>query len=171
VDAALKALAEPRRREILRLVWADELQAGAIHDAMPDVTFGAVSLQLRTLIEVGAVEVRSEGRHRFYRARRQALKPVADILEQMWGDALCRLKVQAELEETRRGPRPRSRRQQKRFKWLNPASCMIFPACGPCLGEPVASLRAGICQEPDVIWRLAGKCSVRGKAIPLLPVG
>lgn len=112
----LAAIASPRRREILRLVWNEELQAGAIHEAMPDVTFGAVSLQLRALIDVGAVEVRSEGRNRFYRAHRQALKPVAEILENMWGDALSRLKVQAELEETRRGPRPGIRRKRKRTK-------------------------------------------------------
>jgi DNA-binding transcriptional ArsR family regulator len=113
--ALLTAIASPRRREILRLVWTDELQAGAIHNAMPDVTFGAISLQLRALTEAGAVEVRCQGRHRFYRARRDALAPVADILEQMWSDALWRLKLKAELEETRRGPnRTRARRERKR---------------------------------------------------------
>ena len=59
--AALAALASPRRREILRLVWADELMAGDIHAAMPDVTFGAVSLQLRALAEAGLVDVRRRG--------------------------------------------------------------------------------------------------------------
>ena len=105
----LSAIASPRRREILRLVWARELSAGAIHRAMPDVTFGAVSLQLRTLVEAGVVEARADGRHRFYRARRDRLTPVAALLERMWRDALWRLKLQAELEETRRGPRPTRR--------------------------------------------------------------
>ena len=82
---------------------------GEIHGAMPDVTFGAVSLQLRSLTEAGLVEARSSGRHRFYRARRDELKPVARMLEQMWDDALWRLKLAAELENTRRGPRPRRR--------------------------------------------------------------
>ena len=112
----LGAIASPRRREILRLVWTDELQAGAIHAAMPDVTFGAVSLQLRALIEAGVVDVRSEGRHRFYRAHREALRPVSHILEEMWGDALSRLKIQAELDETRRGPHPGGKRRRKRAK-------------------------------------------------------
>lgn len=107
--AILAALASPRRQEILRLVWDEELSAGAIHQAMPDVTFGAVSLQLRSLTEAGLVEARSSGRHRFYRARRDELKPVARMLEQMWDDALWRLKLAAELENTRRGPRPRRR--------------------------------------------------------------
>ena len=109
----LTAIASPRRREILRLVWTQELQAGAIHAAMPDVTFGAVSLQLRALVEAGALEWRAEGRHRFYRARRDTLQPVADILERMWSDALWRLKLEAELEETRRGPSPKRTKRRK----------------------------------------------------------
>ncbi len=102
----LSALASPRRREILRLIWREELAAGDIHGAMGDVTFGAVSLQLRALTEAGLVNVRAEGRRRFYRARREALGPMGRMLEQMWNDALWQLKLQAELEQTRRGPRP-----------------------------------------------------------------
>lgn len=111
--AALGALASPRRREILRLVWRRELAAGDIHGAMPDVSFGAVSLQLRALAEAGLVECRREHRHRYYRARREALGPVGAALEQMWNDALWRLKLQAELEQTRRGPRSRRRRRKQ----------------------------------------------------------
>jgi DNA-binding transcriptional ArsR family regulator len=112
--AVLAALASPRRQEILRLIWTDELTAGAIHRAMPDVTFGAVSLQLRSLTASGLTESRAVGRHRFYRARREALAPVAKMLEQMWDDALWRLKLAAELEHTRRGPRPRRRTTKAR---------------------------------------------------------
>jgi DNA-binding transcriptional ArsR family regulator len=110
----LEAIASPRRREILRLVWRKEQTAGAIHRAMPDVTFAAVSLQLRSLLRAGLVEARSERRSRIYRARREALGPVAKILESMWDDALWKLKLAAELEETRRGPRPRRRRGRAR---------------------------------------------------------
>lgn len=109
--AALNALASPRRREILRIVWDGEQTAGAIARAMPDVTFGAVSLQLRALTEAGLVESRAEQTRRYYRARRDALAPVAEVLEQMWSDALWKLKLAAELDETRRGPRPRRRRR------------------------------------------------------------
>jgi DNA-binding transcriptional ArsR family regulator len=108
----LAALASPRRREILRLVWNEELSAGTIHRAMPDVTFGAVSLQLRSLLEDGLVEARAESRHRFYRARREALGSLAETLERMWDDKLWSLKLEAELEESRRGPRPRRRRRK-----------------------------------------------------------
>jgi DNA-binding transcriptional ArsR family regulator len=113
-SAVLGALASPRRQEILRLVWNSELSAGAIHRAMPDVTFGAVSLQLRALTHAGVVRTRAEGRHRFYRADREALEPVASMLERMWDDALWRLKLAAELEQSRRGPRPRRRTTRRR---------------------------------------------------------
>jgi DNA-binding transcriptional ArsR family regulator len=105
--AVLTAVASPRRREILRLIWEQEVTAGAISRAMPDVTFGAVSLQLRALAQAGLIEVRPDGQQRYYRARRKALGPVARMLETMWDDALWRLKLAAELEQTRRGPRPR----------------------------------------------------------------
>ena len=98
-------LATPRRREILRLVWAGELSAGQIHATMADVTFGAVSQHLRVLEQGGLVRARRHGRQRFYRACRQNLGPLRAWLEQMWGDALWRLKLQAEMEEARRGPR------------------------------------------------------------------
>ena len=108
----IAALASPRRREILRLVWKEELSAGTIHQAMPDVTFGAVSLQLRSLLEDGLVEARAQSRQRFYRARREALGTLAEMLERMWDDKLWSLKLEAELEESRRGPRPHRRRRK-----------------------------------------------------------
>jgi DNA-binding transcriptional ArsR family regulator len=105
--SVLTAIASPRRREILRLVWDHEVSAGDISRAMPDVTFGAVSLHLRALTEAGLLDARSEHRHRFYRARPEAFGPLRESLEHMWNDALWKLKLAAELEQTRRGPRPR----------------------------------------------------------------
>jgi len=117
--ARLAAVASPRRREILRLLWNQDLTAGAIRDAMPDVTFGAVSLQLKVLLEAGLVECEADRQFRLYRIKREALGPVAPMLEQMWNDALWRLKLRAELAETRRGPRPTSRRRPRRRKKSN----------------------------------------------------
>ena len=111
--AVLSAVASPRRREILRLVWTEERAAGDIHAAMPDVTFGAVSMHLRALADAGLVQMRAEGRRRVYRARRAALGPLGRMLEQMWGDALWRLKIQAEFEQSRRGPQPRRPRKAR----------------------------------------------------------
>lgn len=108
----LSAIGSPRRREILRLLWDEELTAGAIHQAMPDVTFGAVSLQLKVLADAGLVESRPDAQFRVYRARREALGPVGAMLETMWRDALWNLKLKAELKESRRGPRQRRRRSK-----------------------------------------------------------
>ncbi|MBL9078459.1 MAG: winged helix-turn-helix transcriptional regulator [Planctomycetes bacterium] len=103
----LQTLNNPRRREILRLCWQEPLAAGAIHRALGDVTFGAVSQHLRALRDAGLVEVRAHGRERRYRARRTALGPLRSWLETSWDDALYRLKLAAELEASRRGPSPR----------------------------------------------------------------
>ncbi len=103
--AVLSALASPRRQEILRLTWSEECAAGEIHQAMGDVTFGAVSLQLRTLVTAGLLDARVDGRFRRYRANRHACGPMAPLLEQMWRDSLWQLKLRAELEYSRRGPR------------------------------------------------------------------
>jgi DNA-binding transcriptional ArsR family regulator len=112
-SAALATLGSPRRREILRLVWNQERSAGEIHRAMPEVTFGAVSLHLRALKETGLLDVRGDRQFRFYRARKEALGPVGQILEGMWDNALHRLQLAAELEESRRGPRPDRRKKKK----------------------------------------------------------
>lgn len=114
--AILAALASPRRLEILRLVWDHERTAGDIHRAMPDITFGAVSLQLKALAEAGLVEARADKRNRCYRANREKLAPLAAMLEGMWDDALWQLKLAAELEHTRRGPRPQRPRAKKTKK-------------------------------------------------------
>jgi DNA-binding transcriptional ArsR family regulator len=112
--ALLHAIASPRRREILRLVWGRELPAGAIAAAMPDVTFGAVSLHLKTLAAAGLVTSRAVHRHRFYRAKPEALGPLRSVLERMWDDALWKLKLEAELEQTRRGPQQQNKRKRKK---------------------------------------------------------
>jgi DNA-binding transcriptional ArsR family regulator len=113
VRATLRALATPRRREILRLIWRDERTAGDIHRALGDVTFGAVSQHLKVLADSGLVRRRRDGRHRIYEARQDSLGPFRAWLESSWDDALYRLKLRAELEDARRGPRPRSRKRRR----------------------------------------------------------
>jgi DNA-binding transcriptional ArsR family regulator len=114
VGSLVQVLGAPRRREILRLCWAGERSAGDVHRALGDVTFGAVSQHLRILEEACLLRGRREGRRRFYRARPDQLGPLAPWLESMWDDALYRLKLRAELEEGRRGPRGRRRRRPAR---------------------------------------------------------
>jgi DNA-binding transcriptional ArsR family regulator len=112
----MAALGAPRRREILRLLRGGERRAGEIHRALPDVTFGAVSQHLRVLADAGLVSVRAEGRERVYREVPEALGPLRAWLESMWDDALYRLRLAAELEAGRRGPRARPRARRRRTR-------------------------------------------------------
>jgi DNA-binding transcriptional ArsR family regulator len=113
VVANLALIAAPRRREILRLVWNRERPAGEIAAAMPDVTFGAVSQHLALLAREGFITCRRDGRRRYYAARKQELEPLRRWLEASWDDALARLKIHAELEAARRGPRRRTARKRR----------------------------------------------------------
>jgi DNA-binding transcriptional ArsR family regulator len=103
----IAVLASPRRRELLRLCWDGPRSAGDLAAALPDVTFGAVSHQLKILGDAGLVTCTREGRRRLYRAQRAAVGPLRRWLESHWDDALYALKLHAELEEARRGPPPR----------------------------------------------------------------
>jgi DNA-binding transcriptional ArsR family regulator len=97
----VKAISEPRRREILRLVWDEELSAGQIAERF-EVTFGAVSHHLMVLRDAGLVVVRKDGTKRYYRADRVGMGPLAAYLKSMWVgslDALAALAEQVERNE------------------------------------------------------------------------
>ena len=86
-DEALRALAEPRRRAILRLVAHDELAAGEIAQAF-EVTRTAVSQHLTVLRNAGLVSERRVGTRRYYRARPEGLAGLREFLEDMWAASL-----------------------------------------------------------------------------------
>ncbi len=96
-DEALRALAEPRRRAILRLVASEELTAGRIAEEF-DVSRTAVSQHLGVLKAAGLLHERRAGTRRFYRARPEGLVGLQDFLEQMWAGSLdtARRLVEAE---------------------------------------------------------------------------
>ena len=100
LDLALRALAEPRRREILRLIQHTERPAGEIASHF-DVTRPAISQHLQVLVLSGLVTVRRDRTRLLYRARPEGLDEVRDYLYQFWGDGLRRLKEVAEAEERR----------------------------------------------------------------------
>lgn len=102
MDLALKAIAEPRRREILRLVLERELTAGEIAACFEDVTGAAISQHLRVLAEAGLVTVRKDGTRRWYRARPERLAEIRDYLDAYWRQGLAALARAAETEERRR---------------------------------------------------------------------
>jgi DNA-binding transcriptional ArsR family regulator len=94
----LSVVAEPRRQEILQLIWDRELSAGEIADRVP-VSFAAVSQHLAKLRAAGLVDVRKEGRYRYYRARKADFGTLRIYLESMWKDRLTDLKRRAEALE------------------------------------------------------------------------
>jgi DNA-binding transcriptional ArsR family regulator len=101
LDLALRALAEPRRRDILRLVQYTECPAGEIASHF-DVTRPAISQHLRVLVRSGLVTVRRDRTRLLYRARPEGLDEVRDYLYQFWDEGLERLKSAAEADERRR---------------------------------------------------------------------
>jgi DNA-binding transcriptional ArsR family regulator len=96
-DEALRALAEPRRRAILRLVSRDELAAGEIAAAF-EVTRTAISQHLTVLKNAGLLAERREGTRRLYRARPEGLDGLRRFLDDMWASSLdtARRLVEAE---------------------------------------------------------------------------
>jgi DNA-binding transcriptional ArsR family regulator len=109
MDEALRAVADPTRRAILRLVRDGELPAGEIARHFPSMSRPAVSQHLRVLAGAGLVDVRPDGNRRLYRWRREGLRDAATFLEEMWSDRLARLKTAAEREEWPRRARPATR--------------------------------------------------------------
>jgi len=91
-DAVLRALADPNRRQILRLVRGNELPAGQIAAHFADLTQQAVSQHLRVLAGAGLLSERRAGTRRFYTLRPDPLNHVRAVLAEFWPDALTRLK-------------------------------------------------------------------------------
>lgn len=102
MDAALKALAEPRRREILRLVWSQELPATDIADRFRDVSRPAISQHLAVLKEADLVSERRDGTRRLYRANTQTMAELRAFLDDYWTSGLERLRDAAEAEQRRK---------------------------------------------------------------------
>ena len=99
-EAALRAIASPRRREILRLVWDEERSSGEIADNF-DVSWPAISQNLKVLEEAGLVRSRRRGTARLYRVDRARLGPLKGVLMQMWQSDLDELARLAEAEHKR----------------------------------------------------------------------
>ncbi len=111
MDAALRAISEPTRREILQLVWDGERSAGDIASHF-EVTRAAVSQHLRVLREADLVTERREGTRRLYRAKPERIEEVRDWLEGYWSVGLQRLKGAAESDERGRRRRGGTRTTQ-----------------------------------------------------------
>jgi DNA-binding transcriptional ArsR family regulator len=102
VESALRAIAEPRRLEILRLVSGKEMASGEIA-AHFEVSRPAISQHLQVLKAAGLVRERREGTKRLYQARPQGLTELREFLEEFWEEGLARLAEAAEAEQRRQG--------------------------------------------------------------------
>ena len=101
MQAALDALVEPSRRDILRLVWRRELPASDIASHFP-VTRPAISKHLGVLKRAGLITERRLGTQRLYRANTQAVTELRAMLETFWDEGLEEVKNAAEAGVRRR---------------------------------------------------------------------
>jgi DNA-binding transcriptional ArsR family regulator len=90
-DAVLRALAEPHRRAIVRMVRDEPKSVNEIAEHF-DITQQAVSQHLHVLKDAGLVAVRAEGRRRLYVVRPEGLESLEAFLAELWPAGLARLK-------------------------------------------------------------------------------
>ena len=102
MDAALKAVAAPRRREILRLVWSRELPATEIADRVGQISRSAISQHLAVLKGANLVVERRDGTRRLYRSNHEEMARLRSFLDEYWTIGLDRLREAAESDQRRR---------------------------------------------------------------------
>jgi DNA-binding transcriptional ArsR family regulator len=98
MEEALRAIANPRRRAMLELVWDGERSAGEIaRDG--GLSLPAASQHLRVLREAGLVRMRAQGNRRLYRSDPVRVAELRTALEAFWGERLARMRDELESDE------------------------------------------------------------------------
>src|SRR5215467_3924042 len=92
-EAALRALADPRRRQMLELVWDRERSPSDLASRCR-MSRPATSQHLKVLREAGLVSVRLDGNRRFYRVQAGRLAELRAMLDDFWGSRLARLQAE-----------------------------------------------------------------------------
>ena len=98
ISDPFNAIAEPRRRQILEFIAADERSVGEIADQL-ELGQPSVSKHLQVLLNVDLVTVRRDGRRTLYRTNSETLKTIHDwsgMFAQHWRGQLRRIKAHAE---------------------------------------------------------------------------
>jgi DNA-binding transcriptional ArsR family regulator len=108
MDLVARAIAEPRRRQILAMVRERELNAGEIAAGFA-ISRPAVSQHLAVLRGAGLLSERRQGTSRYYQARPEGLAGLREFMDEFWTDRLERLRLAAELEQQRRDKRGKRR--------------------------------------------------------------
>jgi DNA-binding transcriptional ArsR family regulator len=103
MDTLLKTLAEPKRCEIVRLVWSEERAATDIAAHFPTVTRSAISQHLGVLRRSGLVRERRAGTRRMYSVNHQEVARLREFLDSFWTDSLEKLRDLAESSEQMKG--------------------------------------------------------------------
>ena len=102
MDTGLKAIADPKRREILRLVWSSEMPATDIASHFGDVTRSAISQHLAVLRQANLIYERRDGNRRLYRANVEEMVRLRTFIDQYWSGGLDRLKTAAEAAQQKK---------------------------------------------------------------------
>jgi DNA-binding transcriptional ArsR family regulator len=102
MDTGLKAIADPKRREILRLVWSSEMPATDIASHFGDVTRSAISQHLAVLRQANLIYERRDGNRRLYRANVEEMARLRTFIDQYWSGGLDRLKTAAEAAQQKK---------------------------------------------------------------------
>lgn len=92
-------MGEPKRCEIIRLVWSDELSASEISSHFPGVTRSAISQHIGVLRRSGLVCERREGTRRMYSVDRHEIAKIRQFLDSFWTNGLEKLRDLAEADE------------------------------------------------------------------------
>ena len=98
MQTSLQAISNPHRRKILRLVWDAEMSSREIASHF-DVTWQAISHNLRLLREAGLISERRDGTRRLYRTAREELGPIEALLRDLWHQDLKRLEKVIEQDQ------------------------------------------------------------------------
>ncbi len=99
MNTLLKSLGEPRRCEIVRLVWSDELPAAEIANHFPDVTRSAISQHLSVLRRAGVLNERRDGTRRLYSVNQSEVAELRAFIDSFWTAGLEKLRILAESDE------------------------------------------------------------------------
>ena len=99
----MRTLGEPRRSEIVRLIWSRELPATEIAEHFPDVTRSAISQHLRVMREAGIVRDRRDGTRRLYSVDQSQVARVRAFLDSFWTNNLETLRELAEADHALKG--------------------------------------------------------------------
>lgn len=101
-DVALRAIAHPARRTMLRLVWSTERTSTELAD-LAGVSRPAASQHLRVLRNADLVDLRVDGNRRWYRTDHATVARIRALVESFWNSRIDTLVAEAEAEAARRG--------------------------------------------------------------------